>query len=201
MVPVTLYKDIEESTLELCRQVVEKITQRRRLFEREGRRVTAANTGAQPLQSHKPEINVAILDGLLTKGGSRGYSNTVAIYITVVSTASKTETQRRDELYPMLIAITNRLLGAKLKKEGVCLPLSPLEPSQTRWGQSTIDGENGFLSYTLVLETVFSWVRKDGDPDEDNENLPWLEGIDMLFDKMPENEEALQAKVNFSKEV
>jgi len=195
MIPLTLYSDIEESTLALCEVVVAKFTEKRVLFEREGRRISPTNSSAAPVQAHRPEVNVAIIEGALSKGGTRGYKNTLDVYITVVTTASKNEKKRRNELYPILIAITNRLLGARLKINGERLPVTPLEPSPVKWGQSTIDDENGFLSYTIVLQTSADWIREDGEPDEDVENLPWLKGIDMLFDKMPENEEVLSAKV------
>jgi len=195
MIPLTLYSDIEESTLALCKGVVKKFVEKRVLFEREGRGISPTNSSAAPTQAHRPEIDVAIIEGTTSKEGTRGYKDTLDVYVTVVSTSSKSETARRNELYPILTAVKNRLLRTRLKKNGEFLPVSALEPSPVKWGQSAIDGENGFLSYTVVFQTVFSWTLQDGEPDEDYENLPWFEGIDMLFDKMPENKEVLQAKV------
>jgi hypothetical protein len=108
-----------------------------------------------------PSVNVAVTGGEFDKVTMMKGAMDLTIEVLVVSTNPREETDRRDDLYPMIFAIVIMLAGVQLSDEnGQELPIDIILPAG-KWGQTSKTGEQ--LAYVVNFKTTlnFAYFREE----------------------------------------
>jgi hypothetical protein len=143
---LTLFTQIEESVL---REIDKIICKNRKDLSK----FSAARSDNNVAQ--RPKIHVAITGGDISKVTMSHGRMSILIEILVVSTNQHTEWERRDDLYPVIIALVKWLSGRVLKNEkGETFPIDNIYPTG-KWGQVSKQGEQ--MAYVINFGSVFNF--------------------------------------------